>query len=140
MFDSLTTALGSNQLLSGGVALALLGVAAMWLRDVPARFAAWAKHFFVTTLTVDSRDVRLKEVWEPWPESSRGLLFRPWVHWFRLTVGVVDLATGQPSRSAVSLLRTSPMRVWEDVTRSRYELASQLWGALTGLGVFLPLI
>jgi chaperone BCS1 len=38
------------------VALALLGVAAMWLRDVPARFAAWAKHFFVTTLTVDSRD------------------------------------------------------------------------------------
>ena len=56
MFDTLTSVLGSNQLLSGGVALALLGVAAMWLRDVPARFAAWAKHFFVTTLTVDSRD------------------------------------------------------------------------------------
>jgi chaperone BCS1 len=56
VFDTLTTALGSNQLLSGGVALALLGVAAMWLRDVPARFAGWAKHFFVTTLTVDSRD------------------------------------------------------------------------------------
>ena len=56
MFDTLTSVLGSNQLLSGGVALALLGVAAMWLRDVPAKFAAWAKHFFVTTLTVDSRD------------------------------------------------------------------------------------
>ena len=56
MFDTLTSALGSNQLLSGGVALALLGVAAMWLRDVPGKFAAWAKHFFVTTLTVDSRD------------------------------------------------------------------------------------
>jgi len=56
VFDTLTSALGSNQLLSGGVALALLGVAAMWLRDVPAKFAAWAKHFFVTTLTVDSRD------------------------------------------------------------------------------------
>ena len=56
MFDTLTSALGSSQLLSGGVALALLGVAAMWLRDVPAKFAAWAKHFFVTTLTVDSRD------------------------------------------------------------------------------------
>jgi chaperone BCS1 len=56
VFDTLTSVLGSNQLLSGGVALALLGVAAMWLRDVPARFAAWAKHFFVTTLTVDSRD------------------------------------------------------------------------------------
>jgi chaperone BCS1 len=56
VFDTLTSVLGSNQLLSGGVALALLGVAAMWLRDVPAKFAAWAKHFFVTTLTVDSRD------------------------------------------------------------------------------------
>ena len=56
MFDTLTSALGSNQLLSGGVALALLGVAAMWLRDVPAKFGAWAKHFFVTTLTVDSRE------------------------------------------------------------------------------------
>jgi chaperone BCS1 len=56
VFDTLTSALGSNQLLSGGVALALLGVAAMWLRDVPAKFAAWAKHLFVTTLTVDSRD------------------------------------------------------------------------------------
>jgi chaperone BCS1 len=56
MFDTLTSALGSNQLLSGGVALALLGVAAMWLRDVPGKFAAWAKHFLVTTLTVDSRE------------------------------------------------------------------------------------
>jgi len=56
VFDTLTSVLGSNQLLSGGVALALLGVAAMWLRDVPGKFAAWAKHFFVTTLTVDSRD------------------------------------------------------------------------------------
>jgi chaperone BCS1 len=56
VFDTLTSALGSNQLLSGGVALALLGVAAMWLRDVPAKFGAWAKHFFVTTLTVDSRE------------------------------------------------------------------------------------
>ena len=56
MFDTLTSALGANQLLSGGLALALFGVAAMWLRDVPAKFAAWAKHFFVTTLTVDSRE------------------------------------------------------------------------------------
>jgi serine phosphatase RsbU (regulator of sigma subunit)/energy-coupling factor transporter transmembrane protein EcfT len=90
-----------------------------------------------STISVDSRDVRLKEVWEPWPESSRGVLHRPWVHWFRLNVDVLDLGTGQPSRSAISLLRTSPMKVWEDVTRSRYELAGQLWGAVTGLGVFL---
>jgi chaperone BCS1 len=56
VFDTLTSVLGSNQLLSGGLALALFGVAAMWLRDVPAKFGAWAKHFFVTTLTVDSRE------------------------------------------------------------------------------------
>jgi chaperone BCS1 len=56
MLESLTATLAGNQLVSGGVALALLGVAAMWLREVPAKFAAWAKHFFVTTLTVDSRD------------------------------------------------------------------------------------
>jgi sigma-B regulation protein RsbU (phosphoserine phosphatase) len=89
------------------------------------------------TITVDSRELRLKEVWQPWPEAARGILFRPWIQWFRLTVDVVDLATGQPSRSAISLLRTSPVNVWEDVTRSRYELASQLWGTLTGLGAFL---
>jgi chaperone BCS1 len=56
MLDSLAAALGGNTLVSGGLALALLGVAAMWLRDLPAKFAAWARHFFVTTLTVDSRD------------------------------------------------------------------------------------
>ncbi|HEX4883252.1 MAG TPA: AAA family ATPase [Casimicrobiaceae bacterium] len=56
MLDSLAAALGGNTLVSGGLALALLGVAAMWLRDMPAKFAAWARHFFVTTLTVDSRD------------------------------------------------------------------------------------
>lgn len=92
------------------------------------------------TITVDSRDLKLEEVWEPWPEASRGLLYRPSINWFRLNVDVVDLATGEPSRSAISLLRTSPMRVWQDVTRSRYELASQLWGALTGLGVFLSVL
>ena len=89
------------------------------------------------TITVNSRDLKLEEVWEPWPEASRGLLYRPSINWFRLNVDVVDLATGQPSRSAISLLRTSPMKVWDDVTRSRYELASQLLGALTGLGAFL---
>ena len=56
MFESLTAALSSNALVSGGMTLALIGVASMWLRDVPAKFVRWAKHFFVTTLTVDSRD------------------------------------------------------------------------------------
>jgi chaperone BCS1 len=56
MFESMFASLGSNAILSGGVTLALLGVAMMWLRDVPAKFAKWAQHFFITTVTVDSRD------------------------------------------------------------------------------------
>jgi len=56
MFESLQSAFASNPLLSGGTALAVAGVLAMWLREVPAKVAAWAKHFLVTTLAVDSRD------------------------------------------------------------------------------------
>ena len=56
MLESLQSLFGSNPLVSGGVVLAALGVAAMWLRDVPAKAAQWAKHFFVTTLAVDSRE------------------------------------------------------------------------------------
>jgi chaperone BCS1 len=56
LFESLQSALASNQLVSGGVLLAILGIVAMWLRDLPGKIFAWAKHFFVTTLTVDSRD------------------------------------------------------------------------------------
>ncbi len=56
MFESLQSALAANQLVSGGIALAALGVAAMWLRDLPGKFAGWARHFVVTTLTVDSRE------------------------------------------------------------------------------------
>jgi chaperone BCS1 len=56
MFESLQAAFATNQLVSGGVVLAALGVAAMWLREVPAKFSRWAKHFFVTTLAIDSRE------------------------------------------------------------------------------------
>src|SRR5512141_564430 len=56
MLDTLQQTFSSNQLLSGGVTLALLGIAAMWLRELPGKFLQWAKHFFVTTMTLDSRD------------------------------------------------------------------------------------
>lgn len=56
MLETLQSALAANQLVSGGITLAILGVAALWLREVPAKFARWARHFFVTTLTVDSRE------------------------------------------------------------------------------------
>ena len=34
----------------------MLGLVAVWLRDVPGKLFGWAKHFLITTLTVDSRD------------------------------------------------------------------------------------
>lgn len=56
MFESLQAALAGNPFVSGGVVLGALGVAAMWLREVPGKVAGWARHYFVTTLTVDSRE------------------------------------------------------------------------------------
>jgi chaperone BCS1 len=56
VFESLSSLLASNQLVGGGIALAMLGLAAMWLRELPVRFARWGRHFFVTTLSVDSRE------------------------------------------------------------------------------------
>ena len=56
MLETLQSALASNQLVSGGALLALLGLLAMWLRELPGKLAGWGRHFFVTTLTADSRD------------------------------------------------------------------------------------
>lgn len=56
MFESLQSAFASSPLLSGGTTLAVVGILAMWLREVPSKVMAWARHFLVTTLTVDSRD------------------------------------------------------------------------------------
>ena len=56
MLETLQSALASNQLVSGGALLAALGLVAMWLRPLPAKLAGWGRHFFVTTLTADSRD------------------------------------------------------------------------------------
>jgi chaperone BCS1 len=56
VIEWLQTTFGSSPLLSGGAALAVAGILAMWLREVPAKVTAWAKHFLITTLTVDSRD------------------------------------------------------------------------------------
>jgi mitochondrial chaperone BCS1 len=56
MFESLQTAFATNQLVSGGIVLAVLGMGMMWLRELPARGMGWARHFFVTTLTIDSRE------------------------------------------------------------------------------------
>jgi chaperone BCS1 len=56
VLESLQSAFASNSLVGGGVALAAFGLAALWLRELPGRLSKWGKHFFVTTLTADSRD------------------------------------------------------------------------------------
>jgi chaperone BCS1 len=56
VIESLQSVFSSNPLVSGGATLAIFGILAMWLREVPAGVAAWAKHFLITTLTVDSRE------------------------------------------------------------------------------------
>ena len=56
MLESLQSFLSSNQLVSGGLVLAGLGIVAMWLRELPVKVARWGQHFFVTTLAVDSRE------------------------------------------------------------------------------------
>ena len=47
---------GANTVLTGGLTLALLGLLVVWLRELPGKVFGWAKHFLITTLTVDSRD------------------------------------------------------------------------------------
>ena len=56
MVETLQSVFASSPLLSGGATLAVFGILAMWLREVPGKVAAWAKHFLITTLTVDSRE------------------------------------------------------------------------------------
>jgi len=56
MFDSVSAALASNQFFSGGVLLGALGLAALWLRNVPKHLWSLFKRSFVSTLTFDNRD------------------------------------------------------------------------------------
>ncbi len=84
----------------------------------------------------------LDGLWEAWPDSAGGAFNWPFVVWFRMPRDVLDLATGQaaPKTGPVSLLRTSPANVWQDFTLSRYELGSELRGAVLGLGVFFVIL
>ena len=36
--------------------LAAAGALAFWLKDLPGLFVSWAKRFFISTLSIDSRD------------------------------------------------------------------------------------
>ena len=56
MLDRLQELVIANQVASGGLVVVVFGLLAMWLRDVPGKVAAWAKHFLVSSLSFDSRD------------------------------------------------------------------------------------
>jgi mitochondrial chaperone BCS1 len=56
MLESLQALLSSNQFFSGGLVLGALGIVAVWFREVPKTFFNWAKQFFVTSFSFDSRD------------------------------------------------------------------------------------
>ncbi len=91
---------------------------------------------------VSSNDhgVSTDEMWQPWPDADQGILYKPWIFWFRLAVDVQDLASGEPAGSVITLLRTSPMNVWTDFTSSRYELGTHLLGVLVGVATFFGVL
>ncbi len=92
------------------------------------------------TFTLDEQTVPVDEVWDEWPESEKGLIWRPWVYWFRATEDVRDLATGEPDGSMMTLLRTSPANAWQSFILWRYQLGSELWAALAALGSFFLVV
>jgi len=56
MLETLQAAFAGNAFFSGGLLLGVLGMLAMWLRDIPGKVASWGRQFFVVTLNFDSRD------------------------------------------------------------------------------------
>jgi HAMP domain-containing protein len=90
------------------------------------------------SFSIDGEQVTGDEIWPPWTEDGEGLFSQPWVVWFRVIVNLADLDTGEAleDQNHLALLRTSPRNVWLDFTLSRYELATELWSAVTALGLF----
>jgi len=89
-------------------------------------------------ISIDSDRVSGNELWPEWTDSGEGLLSQPYVVWFRVVVDLIDLESGEAleDTNQLALLRTSPRNVWHDFTLSRYELATELWGAVAALGLF----
>lgn len=56
MIESIQHLLANNAFFSGGAMLAILGGLALWLRKVPVLVFEWAKRYFITKLSFDSRD------------------------------------------------------------------------------------
>jgi HAMP domain-containing protein len=89
-------------------------------------------------ISIDGNRVSNDELWPQWTEGEKGFFSQPYVVWFRVVVDLVSLDSGEAleGTNQVALLRTSPRNVWDDFTLSRYELATELWGAVAALGLF----
>ncbi|MEI2812945.1 MAG: hypothetical protein V9E91_03845 [Burkholderiaceae bacterium] len=55
MIDSMDTSLLSAPAFQAAL-LAAAGAIAYWLKDIPALLVSWGKRFFISSMTVDSRD------------------------------------------------------------------------------------
>ena len=55
MIDSMDTTLLSTPAFQAAL-LAAAGAIAYWLKDIPALLVSWGKRFFISSMTVDSRD------------------------------------------------------------------------------------
>lgn len=89
-------------------------------------------------ISIDGDRVSGDNLWPEWTEGGEGFFSQPYVVWFRVIVGLISLESGEALEDSnqLALLRTSPRNVWHDFTLSRYELATELWGAVAALGLF----
>lgn len=65
MWDFITTQLASNQFLNGGLVLAVVGSALVYLRSLPGYLFTWIKHRLITEIDIPDRDeaFRWMNVW-----------------------------------------------------------------------------
>jgi serine phosphatase RsbU (regulator of sigma subunit) len=94
-------------------------------------------------VSVDATDAGDAAIWgDEWPAEGEGWWHRPLILWFRLARDVRDLTTGEIRKSpqVVSLLRSSPIKVWDDFVLSRYELSTGLRQALSGMATFFVVL
>jgi HAMP domain-containing protein len=114
-----------------------LGVAESY-EDGEREIAAEASNNGALKISNDGEPVSGDELWPKWTEGSEGFLSQPYVVWFRVIVDLIALESGEALKETnqLALLRTSPRNVWHDFTLSRYELATELWGAVAALGLF----
>jgi serine phosphatase RsbU (regulator of sigma subunit) len=106
--------------------------------EVGATVGESGVHLGVNTTGVDDSAIWGAE----WQAEGDRWWHRPMVMWFRLARDVRDLGTGELRRNppVVSLLRSSPVKVWDDFVLSRYELGTGLRRALAGMATFFVVL